>query len=164
MTRRAKAIGRAALMATATLCLSACSGAAPIRPPAAVTGDITGTRWVLRRFRGERVLPSRPEAVTLQFARGQHLFGTTTCNSVGGNEIIWSAAPGGDRGTFRRNAFAAATIMTTAGCSNAAGSALGDKFWRLMVKNARSWSTDREGLRITFDDHTDALLTPIKPR
>jgi hypothetical protein len=134
---------------------------APEPRPVWLKGDISRTGWVLREFRGQRVRPTQPEAVTLRFTAGNRLTGTTTCNQVGGDEIIWSGDPTGDRGMFRRNIISAATISTAIGCGDAAGGALGDLFWRLLA-DARSWTRDARGLEIVFRDNTTALLSPVR--
>lgn len=123
-------------------------------------GPATSSVWALRSLQGRRIHRSAREVVTLRLLPDHSVAGTASCNSIGGQELTWIASTD-LRGTFRRDS-SQPTIMTQAGCPNAAEVAMAGRFWELMG-SARVWAIDRGDLVIRFGDGTTALLKPIGP-
>jgi heat shock protein HslJ len=122
-------------------------------------GPATASVWALRSLQGRRIYRSAREVVTLRLLPDHSVAGTASCNSIGGLELTWIASTY-RRGTFRRDS-SQPTIMTQAGCPNAAEVAMAGRFWTLMT-GARAWGIDRGDLVIRFGDGTTALLKPIE--
>lgn len=125
-----------------------------------IRGPATAWVWELRSLQGQRIHRSAREVVTLRLLPDHSVAGTASCNSIGGQELTWIASTD-LRGTFRRDS-SQPTIMTQAGCPNAAEVAMAGRFWTLMT-SARAWVIDRGYLVIRFGDGTTALLKPIGP-
>ncbi|WP_298273863.1 MULTISPECIES: META domain-containing protein [Alphaproteobacteria] len=142
------------------LLLIAVSGCSPMR----LNDDLTAagradTRiWALRDFNDRAVPRTRPEAATIQLAPDHTVRGTSACNHVGGEEILWQGDAREGEGTFRRNV-AGVTITTTMGCADRSSMSLGNRFWEGMV-HATTWLIGEKTLTIRFDDGSIARLEP----
>jgi heat shock protein HslJ len=108
-----------------------------------------GTVWELVRLGNEAAPDGRSPAATLAWGADGSLGGTLACND-GGIRTTWTADGGFERGE-------PGFEQTAMGCNDPQASAFGARFWESLT-TARSWRHDRDRLRITFADGTEAEL------
>ena len=125
-----------------------CNGRGPL--PTRVDDTI----WELVRLGNEPAPEGRSPAATLSWGAKGSLGGTLACND------------GGIRTTWTRNGgFTAGPPgfeQTAMGCNDPKVEDFGRRFWEGLA-TARSWKHDRDRLRITFADGTEAELRFLLP-
>ncbi len=139
------------------MAVSGCGGSAAIEQLTSRT-EVTNEVWALRQLDGKSVHRARPETATIQFLADHGVVGTSVCNDVGGNELMWFSGPSGKNGAVKRDR-TEATITTVVGCLDRCATEVADQFWRKM-RIANAWSLQGRTLHINFSDGSVAELVP----